>query len=177
MESSPKISFEDTETAFAYKSDAALKKANFIFSLVNHPWISSLATASVKASLSLRLPVEGLIKKTAFDHFCGGENIEQATRVVDELGKFHVGAILDYSVEGGDDEAGFDATAEETMRTIEQAHRSANIPFCVFKPSGLASAKLLTKIQAGETLTEEEQSAYDRAFNRFDRVCAKGYEY
>lgn len=177
MESSPKISFEDTETAFAYKSDAALKKANFIFSLVNHPWISSLATASVKASLSLRLPVEGLIKKTAFDHFCGGENIEKATRVVEELGKFHVGAILDYSVEGGDDEAGFDATAEETMRTIEQAHKSDNIPFCVFKPTGLASAKLLTKIQAGETLTEEEQKAYERAFNRFDKICAKGYEY
>ena len=177
MESSPKISFEDTETAFAYKSDAALKKANFIFSLVNHPWISSLATASVKASLSLWLPVEGLIKKTAFDHFCGGENIEQATRVVEELGKFHVGAILDYSVEGGDDEAGFDATAEETMRTIEQAHKSDNIPFCVFKPTGLASAKLLTKIQAGETLAEEDQKAYERAFNRFDKICAKGYEY
>ncbi|MBX2967329.1 MAG: proline dehydrogenase family protein [Cyclobacteriaceae bacterium] len=177
MESSPNISFEDTETAFAYKSDAALKKANFIFSLVNNPWVSSVATTSVKMSLKFRLPVEGIIRKTAFDHFCGGESIEQATRVVEQLGNFQVGAILDYSVEGGDTEKGFDATAEETLRTIEKACTSSNIPFCVFKPTGLASATLLTKIQAGETLTEEEQKAYERAVNRFDRVCAKGHEY
>ncbi|MBL7842656.1 MAG: proline dehydrogenase family protein [Cyclobacteriaceae bacterium] len=177
MESSPKISFDDTATAFAYKSDAELKKANFIFSLVNHPWISALATSLVKFALALRLPVEGIIKKTVFYHFCGGESIDKAAHAVEVLGKFHVGAILDYSVEGEKSEAGFDATLEETLRTIEKAHGSSNIPFCVFKPTGLGSAELLTKVQANEKLSAADEAAYQRIINRFDRVCAKGHAY
>ncbi len=177
MQSEPKISFENTEIAFAYKSDAELRKANFIFSLVNHPWISSLATASVKVALGMHLPIEGIIKKTVFDHFCGGESIDKAEQAIQKLEQFHVGAILDYSVEGEKSEVGFEATAEETLKTIEKAHKSSNIPFCVFKPTGLASAELLTKVQAKEKLSPEEESAYQRIINRFERICRKGFEY
>ncbi|MBX2961840.1 MAG: proline dehydrogenase family protein [Cyclobacteriaceae bacterium] len=177
MEADPKISFEDTATAFAYKPDAELKKANFIFSLVNHPWVSAMATTLAKAALTLRLPVEGIIKKTVFFHFCGGESIDKAAHAIEVLSQYHVGAILDYSVEGEKSEAGFEATAEETLRTIEKAHSKKNIPFCVFKPTGLASAELLTKVQAGEKLTAEEEAAHQRAIERFDRVCRKAYEY
>jgi proline dehydrogenase len=177
MESTTKISFEDTQTAFAYKSDAELKKASFIFSLVNHPWISALATACARIGLALRLPIEGIIKKTVFFHFCGGESINQAEATIKKLEHYHVGAILDYSVEGEKSEAGFEATAEETLRTIEKAHTTSNIPFCVFKPTGMASAELLTKIQNKEKLTSEEEAAFQRILERFDRICAKGFEY
>lgn len=177
MESSSEISFENTEVAFAYKSKAELQKANLIFSLVNHPWISAGAIACVKLGLALRLPIEGIIKKTVFYHFCGGESIDKAEQAVQVLEKFHVGAILDYSVEGGKTEEGFEATAQETLRTIEKAHASSNIPFCVFKPTGLASAALLEKIQAKESLTDEDKAAYDRIVDRIDRICAKGSEY
>ncbi len=177
MESEPAISFENTETAFAYKSDAELKKANFIFSLVNHPWISAMATASVKLALNLRLPIEGIIKKTVFYHFCGGESIDKAEQAIHRLGQHHVAAILDYSVEGEKSEAGFEATAEETLRTIEKAHNTKNIPFCVFKPTGLASKDVLAKIQAGEKLSAEEEASWQRAVARFDRVCKKAHDY
>jgi proline dehydrogenase len=177
MESTPKISFEDTETAFAYKSDAQLKKANFIFSLVNHPLISSMATSVVKAGLALRLPLEGMIKKTVFYHFCGGESIDKAEHAVKDLEKFHVGAILDYSVEGGKTEEGFEETTRETLRTIEKAHSISNIPFCVFKPTGLASAELLEKIQSKQKLTPEEEVSFARIKERIDRICAKGHAY
>lgn len=177
MESSPEISFENTEVAFAYKSNAELQKANLIFSLVNHPWISAAAIACVKLGLALRLPIEGIIKKTVFYHFCGGESIDKAEQAIQVLEKFHVGAILDYSVEGGKTEEGFEATMQETLRTIEKAHTSSNIPFCVFKPTGLASASLLEKIQAKEPLTEEDKAAYNRIIKRIDRICAKGFEY
>src|SRR5690349_9490266 len=115
------ISFEDTAIAFRYKSDRALRKANLIFSLVNHPWISALATRAVKISLKLRLPVEGLIKTTVFDHFCGGEDIHESDKAVQLLARYHVGTILDYSVEGEETEAAFDKTTEEIIRTIEKA--------------------------------------------------------
>src|SRR6187397_379569 len=106
METEPKISFEDTSVAFSYKSDGALKMANFIFSVVNHPWISALATSSVKLALQLGLPVEGMIRKTVFDHFCGGISIENCNDEIEQLGKYGVGTILDYSVEGEKSESG-----------------------------------------------------------------------
>ncbi|MFN3841258.1 MAG: proline dehydrogenase family protein [Cyclobacteriaceae bacterium] len=177
MESIPKISFEDTHTAFAYKSDAELKRAHFIFSLVNHPWISAMAIGLVKAGLFFRLPIKGLIRKTVFNHFCGGETISQADEVMQALAAFHVGAILDYSVEGEHTEEGFELTTQETLRTIENARVSTNIPFCVFKVTGLAPAALLEKVQLKQPLTTDEKAAFERVKNRMDRICAKGYEY
>ncbi|MEX2233132.1 MAG: proline dehydrogenase family protein [Cyclobacteriaceae bacterium] len=177
MEVKPEVSFEDTEVAFAYKSDADLRKANFIFSLVNHPWISFLAMGFVKVSFKAGLPVEGIIKKSAFDHFCGGESIEKSEEVIQLLGQYHVGTILDYSVEGEKSEAGFDITMEEILRTIEKAHRSKNIPFCVFKITGLASSELLEKINQKENLTDQETVAYERAQKRVDKICEKAHAY
>ena len=177
MKPYPNISFEETAVAFAYKSDAELRKANFIFSLVNHPWISALATGFVELSLKARLPIEGIIKKTAFDHFCGGESIEKSEEVINLLARFHVGTILDYSVEGEKSERGFDATRDEILRTIERAHHSKSIPFCVFKVTGLASGDLLEKINRKEPLDEKENAAFERVRLRVDTICSKAYAY
>ncbi len=176
MEAKPRVSFEDTAVAFRYKSDSAIRKANFIFSLVNHPWISAIATSALKAALWLRLPVESIIRKTAFDHFCGGESIGKTEAVANLLGKYGVSVILDYSVEGEKSEAGFDHVMEETIRTIVKAGTAGNIPFSVFKVSGLASAELLQKVQNKETLNEEERLAFERIRNRIDRICKKASE-
>lgn len=177
MESTPKISFEDTQTAFAYKTDAELRRAHFIFSLVNHPWISALAIGLVKAGLFLRLPVNGIIRKTVFNHFCGGETITQADEAMQVIARFNVRAILDYSVEGEHTEEGFEQTTLETLRTIENAKATTNIPFCVFKVTGLAPAALLEKVQLGQSLTTAEQEALERVITRMDRICSKGFEY
>ncbi|HEU5146120.1 MAG TPA: proline dehydrogenase family protein [Chryseosolibacter sp.] len=175
MESKPNVSFEDTATAFAYKSTGALQKANLIFSLVNHPWISALATGFVKFAFKARLPIEGIIKQTAFDHFCGGESIERSESVIKRLGAYGVGTILDYSVEGEKSESGFDGTMEEIIRTIDKARQSDHIPFCVFKVTGLASADLLEKISRGDTLTADESSAFERIKARVDNICNRAH--
>lgn len=177
MEPRPQLSFEDTSVAFSYKSDAELKKANFIFSLVNHPAISKLATSSVRVAFAVGLPVKGIIRKTAFDHFCGGETIEEAEETIQRLAAYGVGAILDYSVEGEETEAGFDKTTAETILTIEKAHTSKNIPFCVFKVTGLAAFALLEKIQAKEKLSVVEEAAFEKVKERVNRICAKAAEY
>src|SRR6187455_2604096 len=139
MDTAPNISFEDTSVAFKYKSNVALRKANFIFALINHPWISAIVIKMVKIALTLRLPVEGIIRNTVFGHFCGGESIDASKTTIDQLGKYGVNTILDYSVEGEQSEEGFDRTMEETIRTVENAHHSKNIPFSVFKVTGIAS--------------------------------------
>lgn len=177
MEAKPIVSFEDTAVAFDYKSNAAMRKANLIFSLVNHPWISALATGSVKAALWLRLPVEPLIKTMVFDHFCGGESIEKTELVVKMLGNYGVSTILDYSVEGAKSEEGFDHAMEETLHTIEKAHRVENIPFSVFKITGLASAGLLEKVQQKAELNEDERKAFERVRYRMDNICKQAHAY
>lgn len=177
MEVETKLSFEDTAVAFSYRSDADLQRANFIFSLVNHPWISSLATGFVKLALKLRLPIKGIIKKTAFNHFCGGESIEDSEAVINQLGKYGVGTILDYSVEGEKTEAGFDTTMEEILKTLDKAKTSSHIPFSVFKVTGLASFALLEKIQRGDALTDAEKTAFQKVKERVDRICARACEY
>ncbi|MFZ1808141.1 MAG: proline dehydrogenase family protein [Cyclobacteriaceae bacterium] len=177
MEVDTKVKFEDTAIAFSYKSDAELKKANFIFTLVNNPVISGLATRAVRLGLFLHLPIKGLIKYTVFDHFCGGENIEQCRPIIKKLGDFKVGAILDYSVEGAETEEGFDNTTAEILETFEAAKDNNNIPFGVFKMTGLADTALLEKINSKKALTSEEESAFERVRTRVDKICRKAHEY
>lgn len=176
MESDPIIHFDDTAVAFSYKSDKELKKAHLIFSLVNHPLISSVATTMARVSLSLKLPVKGLIKYTVFEHFCGGETIDQSEKTIQNLSKFKIGTILDYSVEGEENEDAFDHTAQEIIDTIQKAKNNPTIPFSVFKVTGLAPFYLLEKVQAKEKLSNEESAAWEHVQSRVDRICKKAFD-
>ncbi|HEX5171774.1 MAG TPA: proline dehydrogenase family protein [Cyclobacteriaceae bacterium] len=171
------ISFDDTGVAFSYKSDWELKKAHFIFSVVNHPWIAAVSKGLVKVALGLGLPITGLIRNTIFQHFCGGESIESAESTIFHLGSYGVSTILDYSVEGEKTEEGFDLTTREVLRTIEKARNREQIPFCVFKVSGVADVNLLEKVQSGKEISDEEIQALERVRQRFDKICSRAYEY
>jgi proline dehydrogenase len=177
MDAAPNISFEDTSIAFKYKSNRALNKAHFIFGLINHPWVSAAAISAVRAALTLRLPLEGLIRSTVFSHFCGGESIEESEPTISQMARYRVYTILDYSVEGEKTESGFEATMAEIIRTIEQAHLSKNIPFSVFKVTGIASAELLEKVQRKDPLTSDETAAFQKVRQRVDNICSKAYSY
>lgn len=176
METDPIIHFDDTAVAFSYKSNSQLKKAHLIFSLVNHPVISSIATSLVKVSLNLKLPVKGLIRSTVFEHFCGGETIDQSEKTIQSLSKFKIGTILDYSVEGEENEEAFDHTAQEIIDTIEKARNNQAIPFSVFKVTGLAPFDLLEKIQAKGNLSAEESLAWEHVQQRVDHICKRAFE-
>jgi proline dehydrogenase len=177
MEVQPAVYFNDTAVAFSYKSTRELKKANFIFTLVNNPVISGLATAAVRMALALHLPVKGLIRSTVFEHFCGGETVDQSEQMIHKLGDYNIGTILDYSVEGEKSESGFDATAEEILKTFDKARDNPHVPFCVFKITGLADMALLTKVQKKETLSAVEQAAFHRARQRVEKICEKAFAY
>ena len=55
-------------------------------------------------SLKLNLPVEGLIKKTIFEHFAGGETMEDCKPTIKTMFEAKLHSILDYSVEGKETE-------------------------------------------------------------------------
>ncbi|HNP20320.1 MAG TPA: proline dehydrogenase family protein [Fulvivirga sp.] len=176
MQLKSNVNFEDTSIAFEAKSDWALKKANILFTVVNNPLMSGISTGSVKFALALRLPIKWIIKNTVFEHFCGGETIAKSKATIEELGKYNIGTILDYSVEGGNDEVSFDQTRDEIIRTIEEAAKSSTIPFSVFKTTGLASSELLIKIQEGKTLNQSEEAAFEKIRDRVDTICRKAFE-
>ncbi|PKQ70743.1 proline dehydrogenase family protein [Raineya orbicola] len=171
------MSFEDTATAFEAQSDSQLNKTYWLFWAMNSNFLVKYGTAFLKFAFKYRLPfVKNIVRNTIFEHFCGGENIEDCEKTIQELAKYHIGAILDYSVEGEKNEKSFDATCEEILHTIEKADHNPNIPFSVFKVTGIARFGLLEKIQAGEKLTESEQTEWERVQKRFDAICRKAYE-
>ena len=177
MESQVQISFDDTKVAFSYKSDEELRMAHWLFSIINHGWTSTLATGAVKLALAARLPVYGLIRNTVFKHFCGGESIGAAESTILHLGNYQVSTILDYSVEGEKTEEGFERTVSEILKIVEKARGRQQIPFCVFKVTGLADAALLEKIQSDAPLTTDEEQAFEKVKARINRICARAYEY
>jgi proline dehydrogenase len=64
--------FDNTQVAFSLKSDAELERAYFLFKLIASQPLVKIGTAVTNFALKAHLPVEGLIRSTVFDHFCGG---------------------------------------------------------------------------------------------------------
>lgn len=177
MDLSNHVSFEDTEVAFSSKTDQDLRKMSLLFSTMNNNAIVNLGTSFLKTALKLKLPVKGVIKKTIFEQFCGGETIGESERTIQELKKYNIGTILDYAVEGEKNEAGFEKTASEILKTIAKAKVSPSIPFSVFKPTGIVSASLLEKVQDNpQQLLEREVKAFQNFRERFDRICKEAFE-
>lgn len=171
------ISFEDTSIAFSSKNNLQLRKAYWLFAMINQPWLVNIGTKTLKWALSWHLPVKWAIKQTIFAHFCGGETIQDCADTVNTLSNFGIGTILDYSVEGEKTEAGFEKNAEETLRTIAQAADNPQLyPCCVFKVTGLASFDLLAKKQTGQVLSPSEQESWQKAYQRLEKICQFAHE-
>jgi proline dehydrogenase len=170
------ISFDNTKIAFSSKSDAELNRAYLLFKLVGSPALVKAGKSLTNIALGLKLPIRPFIKATIFKQFCGGENIDECKEVTENLAKFNIGSILDYSVEGKEDELDFDVTTQEIINTIVKANTSKHIPFSVFKVTGICRFSLLEKINANIPLSENEVLEFQRAKNRIEKICAKGFE-
>lgn len=168
--------FDNTEVAFALKSNKELKRAKFLFEMIAKPTMVKIGTKLTYLSLNLKLPVKGLIRSTVFDHFCGGETEEECLKAVHKMHLKGVSSVLDYSVEGKEEEPEFDKALRVTMRTIEYAKNNAGIPIVVFKPTGFGRFALYQKIGEGKPLTEQEQKEWESVTARFDLVCKTSFE-
>lgn len=166
-----KLNFQDTETAFADKSNAELKNKYQMFKLMNSPFLTGIGTKTTEFALKLGLPVRGLIKNTIFRQFCGGETIEECQATIERLGDSHIGTILDYAVEGKSDEKVFESTKNEIYRTVTRAKEDENIPFAVFKMTGVARFEILEKVSSGKELLKGEAAEWDRARARVYEIC------
>jgi proline dehydrogenase len=171
------FSFENTEIAFSTRSNAQIRKAHLLFSLLEQPFL--VRTGIPLSAWLVRVGFPGArwaVRRTVFEQFCGGESIQECDAVVEALGRHGVQSILDYSVEGEKSEASFEATARETIATIEWAASHPHIPFSVFKATGVARFGLLEKLGAAEALSADEQAEWDRVRERVRRICQRAHE-
>jgi len=168
--------FNDTKVAFALKTDNELERAYFLFKMIDNGPLVRIGTAVTNFALKAHLPVESLIRATVFDHFCGGTTENDCLSVVDKLFTKGVSSVLDYSVEGKEEEDQFDAALQMTLKTVEFAKERKAIPFAVFKPTGLGRFNLYTKVGEKQPLTLEEQKEWNRVVARFDLICKTAYE-
>ncbi len=168
--------FEDTATAFDLKTDVELERAYFLFKMIANEPLVKIGTAVTNLAIKAHLPVEGLIRATVFDHFCGGVNERDCMSVVDKLWDKEVCSVLDYSVEGKDTEDPLDDALEKTLKILDFVKEKDAIPFAVFKPTGYGRFALYKKKAAGEKLSPEEEAEWGRVVRRFEKTCQKAYD-
>jgi proline dehydrogenase len=171
------ISFDNTEVAFKHKTNSQLKKAYWLFKMVGSPWLVKFGKSFTVLAFNLRLPIKGLVKKTIFEQFCGGETIEECNHTIALLQKHNIGTILDYSVEGKEDESDFENTCNEIIATISKAKNNRSIPFSVFKVTGIAQFSILEKANDGfDKLNTTEQQKMREITERVERICSAAYD-
>jgi proline dehydrogenase len=169
------VSFDNTEIAFSSKSALDLNRSYWLFKIVSNPTIVNVSKSLTTIALKLHVPLGWIIKPTIFKQFCGGETINECANAIEQLGKFNIGTILDYSVEGKTEEADFDKTTLETVATITRAKGDKNIPFSVFKVTGISRFALLEKVNANATLTTYEKAEFDRVVKRVNTICQSAH--
>ncbi len=168
--------FDNTEIAFEYRSDKEMKRAKFLFSAMSSPTVTNMGMKLTELAISWKFPVKGLIKSTLFNHFCGGETMDEAAQTAAIIGKYHVGTILDYGVEGKESEADFDRAVPEFIKAIKYAAKNKNIPFISMKVTGFARFNLLQKVHAQVQLNDAEKAEYARIYDRINQVCKAAAE-
>ncbi|HTI59316.1 proline dehydrogenase family protein [Mucilaginibacter sp.] len=170
------LSFENTEIAFRHSSDTDLKRAYWLFRIINVNFLVKIGPPITNFAMSIGLPIKSLIKATIFKHFCGGETIDECDNTIKNLAKGGVGTILDYSVEGEDDEEVFDHTRDEIILTIKRATGDKAVPITVFKATGVVRFGLLEKLDTGAELSTAEEAEWKKAQARVLAICTKAYE-
>ncbi|MDB5190478.1 MAG: carbapenem antibiotics biosynthesis protein CarD [Segetibacter sp.] len=171
------ISFDNTENAFAYKSNKELKRARFLFKTMGIQPLVDLGVRLTPFALKIGIPVHGLVRNTIGKQFVGGEDLAETAKVGSILGKYNVQVILDYGVEGKEGEENFERAADEFVRVIEYAATQPNIPFISVKVTGLARFELLNildeapRIRSGIHDNEAEREEWDRVYDRMYRIC------
>ncbi|ARN71200.1 proline dehydrogenase [Nonlabens tegetincola] len=169
--------FNNTERAFALKSNTDLKKSHFIFKMMDKPWLVNFGSKATVLALNLNLPIKGLIKSTIFEQFCGGTTEDECMPLVEKMYSKGVSSILDYSVEGKEEEAEFDKVVDKKIQLIKKASTSEALSFEVVKPTGIGRFYIWQKVTEKQPLTSQEQAEWERIQQRVDLISKTAAQY
>ena len=170
------INFNNLERAFKDKSNKDLYRAYVLFLTIKNPYLTSFLTKILKIFIYLNIPLENIIKKTVYRHFCGGTDINECNNTINKLWKSNIGTILDFSAEGKESNDDFEKVYKQTILSINKAINNIKIPFAVFKATGLTSFNLLKKISLKVDLTESEKNQKIEFENRVNNICQTAHK-
>ena len=170
----PRLDFNNTKVAFAYKSDKELRKAAWLFSLMNKSWLINPLSNLGMLAMKMHVPfTKKIVKETMFEQFVGGRTLLECDASIKTLYDHNIQSVLDYGAEAKETEADFNKTMNENIRAIEYATTNQSTPVVVTKTSGLARFDLLKEIQHSdsEKLSKKTLGEYRNALKRLDAVC------
>lgn len=165
------VSFDDTKVAFAGKDDADLQKSAWLFRIMSNSTIVDIGAHITQLALQIGLPVQTILKSTIYEHFCGGESLEETEPMVASLAQQGVSTILDYGVEAKESQEEFDANLAEQLRAIAFADANDSVPYVSCKITGYAPFSLLEKLSSGAPRSEEDEAALDALRQRMHTIC------
>lgn len=177
VKSKPNLDFSNTEIAFKNKSNDELKKAYWLFKMMNKSWFVNIGSKLGTLAVRLNLPFsKTIVKKTIFEQFCGGTTLLDSQQTIEHLADFNVVTLLDYGAEGKSSEEDFNRTMNENIKALEFAAANKFIPVVTTKITGIARFELLEKISAGDTLSPDEETEYSNALKRIDAICSAAFK-
>lgn len=177
MTTPDKMTFDNTEVAFSDKTSSDLKRMYFLFSTMNNPWMARIGIQATVLALKMKLPIQGIIRKTIFAQFCGGISLRDSSDTINKLAQSNIKSILDFSAEGEKTEEGFESNKEEILSSLELAKDSDSIPTGVMKLTAFAPFDLLEKVQRKETLSADDKERFENFKKRVEEICQRAVDY
>jgi proline dehydrogenase len=171
------LDFTNTETAFTIKSDRDIRRAYLLYKVLAYPLIVKIANPLIRFASAIRFPINWIVKPTVYAQFCGGETIEECSPVVEKIKGGGVYSILDYSVEGSEEDSLIEEALAETLKVINYASSNENIPFTVFKPTAFVKSEaleVLSTVKNPDKIYLEEGKKFR---DRVGRLCEKAAGY
>lgn len=167
-----KIDLNNVQVAFKYKSDNDLKKAIFIFKLLQKPLIVKSLTKLTNLVLKYKLPFKYFIRKTVFEIFCAGENRKKARITMSHLKQHHVHTVLDYVAEGDKSAIGFERNLETILENIRFVSQENKECFVGVKLSGLEDVDFVETVKLESIGKDSDsQKRMEDFINKVDEIC------
>ena len=163
--------FNDTESAFKLKKNFHLYNAVFLFNIITRKFLVSIFTNLTLLMLKLRLPIKWVLKNTIYKHFCGGINLSECNKIINNMYELKVHSILDYSVEGLINESSFNKSCNKKINIINFVSKNNAIPFAVFKPTSIGRYELFKSVSLGIELSKDQLDEWSRVVERFHKIC------
>ena len=88
------MTFEDKHINYSLKSKKELYQTLFLFYIISNRSIVIIGKMLLELALILRVPILGIVKKTIFKHFCGGEDIVESKLTIQQLGENNIKTIF-----------------------------------------------------------------------------------
>lgn len=167
------IDLRDTATAFAQKSNTALRVARLLFRGMGSPTLLSLGELGARLSSTVGLPIGWAQRPTLYKHFVTGETLADSLPKLRRLYSQCVQGVMDYSAEGGGNDEDTPDNYLQNLKAVRFATRHEKVSHAVIKVNGIGEVPVLIKAQEQgiRALTRQEREEYDQTKERFMELC------